>query len=67
VVTTCSPRNFDRVKELGADAAFDYSDKDCAKNIREFTNNSCKYAFDCISEGSSPQVNVLFPPYRPTS
>lgn len=57
VIGTSSPRNFDLVKSYGADAVFDYSDPEtCAKNIREYTNNSLKYAFDCISEHSSPQV-----------
>lgn len=56
VFTTCSPHNFDFVKSLGADAAFDYSDKDCAKKIREATGDSLTHVFDCISEGQSPQI-----------
>ena len=57
VITTCSPRNFDLVKKYGADAAFDYSNADeCAKNIRDYTNNNLRYAFDCISEKGSPEV-----------
>lgn len=57
VVTTCSPKNFDLVKSYGADAAFDYSDaKKCAEQIKEYTNNSLRYVFDCISEKSSPQI-----------
>lgn len=56
VVTTCSQHNFDFVKSLGADEAFDYKDPDCAKKIREYTNDSLTHVFDCISEGSSPKI-----------
>lgn len=56
VITTCSPHNFDLVKSLGADAVFDYSDPDCARKIREHTNDSLRHAFDCISEGASPRI-----------
>ncbi|KAI9727308.1 MAG: hypothetical protein M1828_006927 [Chrysothrix sp. TS-e1954] len=57
VVVTCSPKNFDLVKSYGADAAFDYSDPEkCAKDIKDYTKNNLKYAYDCISEGTSPQI-----------
>lgn len=56
VVTTCSPRNNDLVKSLGADASFDYNDLDCGLQIRKHTSNALMYAFDCISEGSSVQI-----------
>lgn len=56
VVTTCSPRNFPFVKALGAAEAFDYNDPDCAKKIREFTGDKLTRAFDCISEGASPNI-----------
>ncbi|KAK8206787.1 hypothetical protein M8818_004621 [Zalaria obscura] len=56
VYTTCSPRNFEFVKALGADEAFDYKDPECGKKIREATKDSLAHAFDCISEGSSPQI-----------
>ncbi|EPE32021.1 GroES-like protein [Glarea lozoyensis ATCC 20868] len=35
VVTTCSPGNFEYVKSLGADAAFDYNSPTCAKDIND--------------------------------
>ena len=35
VVTTCSPRNFDKVKKLGAAYAFDYNSKTTIKDIIE--------------------------------
>lgn len=56
VVTTCSPRNFPLVKALGASEAFDYNDPECGKKIREYTQDGLTKAFDCISEGASPQI-----------
>lgn len=55
VVTTCSPRNFDLVKSLGADAAFDYDDPEAPKKIREYTEDKLSYAFDCISSDSTAE------------
>lgn len=48
VITTCSPRNFDYVKSLGADAAFDYNSADCAEQIKRAADNKLQYAWDCI-------------------
>lgn len=36
VVTTCSPKNFDYVQELGAAAAFDYHEKDVEDRVVEW-------------------------------
>lgn len=49
VITTCSARNFEYVKALGADAAFDYNDPQCAANIRRFTQNKLALVWDTIS------------------
>lgn len=49
MITTCSPRNFDLVKGLGAIEAFDYKDPDCAKKIREYTHDNLKLCWDTIS------------------
>ncbi|KAK3670644.1 hypothetical protein LTR78_009479 [Recurvomyces mirabilis] len=58
VITTCSPRNFDLVKSLGAEEAFDYNDKDVSKKIRDYTSDSLTKVFDCISEGASPNISA---------
>lgn len=56
VITTCSPRNFDLVKSLGASSAYDYKSPTCGQDIRRDTGNQLFYAFDCISEGPSPSI-----------
>ncbi|KAJ5892108.1 Protein TOXD [Penicillium subrubescens] len=53
VITTCSPRNFDLVRSLGADAVFDYKDPQSPAEIRKQTDNKLKLAFDCISVEAS--------------
>ncbi|EXJ54613.1 hypothetical protein A1O7_09954 [Cladophialophora yegresii CBS 114405] len=55
VLTTCSPRNFDYVKSLGAAEVFDYNDKDAAVKIRKLTDDKLKLAWDTISEKDSAQ------------
>ncbi|GAD97953.1 zinc-binding oxidoreductase ToxD, putative [Paecilomyces variotii No. 5] len=49
VLTTCSARNFDLVKRLGAEAAFDYNDGNAAGAIRKYTNNNLELVLDTIS------------------
>ena len=57
VLTTCSPRNFQLVKALGAHEVFDYHDGEaCAAAIRAATKDNLLYAFDCVSAGSSLQI-----------
>jgi len=58
VIVTASPRNFDYLKSLGADATFDYHSKSCAEDIKKHTNGKLKHVFDCISEGSSTEICV---------
>ncbi|KAJ5718379.1 hypothetical protein N7488_004025 [Penicillium malachiteum] len=49
VLTTCSPHNFDLVKSLGADEAYDYKDPNSAAAIRAATGDKLKLVFDTIS------------------
>lgn len=55
VITSASPKHFDRLKALGADQVYDYNDPEVASNIRNATGNTLKYAIDCISEASTIQ------------
>ena len=56
VITTASKRNFQLLKDLGADEVFDYNDPECSSRIREYTKDKLYYAFDCIAEGSSIEI-----------
>ena len=57
MITTTSPRNFDLVKSLGADAVFDYNEGPAVgKKIREYTDNKLHHVFDCISTDSSVAI-----------
>jgi NADPH:quinone reductase-like Zn-dependent oxidoreductase len=58
VIATASPHNFDYVKSLGAEAAFDYNSPTCSKEIREYTKDKLAHVFDCISEGESTKISV---------
>ncbi|KAF2819228.1 putative alcohol dehydrogenase [Ophiobolus disseminans] len=53
VLTTCSPRNFDLVREYGAHETFDYKTSDCAARIRAHCGNALGLAIDCVSEDST--------------
>ncbi|THV06340.1 dehydrogenase [Dendrothele bispora CBS 962.96] len=56
VITTASPKHFDRLRTLGVDEIFDHRDPEVAQKIHAFTNGKLQYAVDCISEGSTPQL-----------
>ncbi|KAF1828569.1 GroES-like protein [Decorospora gaudefroyi] len=56
VVATCSARNMTLVKSFGADATYDYTDRNCAGDIREHTGNSLRFAIDCISTPETTQL-----------
>ncbi|KAF7879130.1 hypothetical protein EAF04_000329 [Stromatinia cepivora] len=58
VITTSSARNFAYLESLGADKVFDYNSPTCSQDIKEYTNDSIKHAFDCISEGTSTEITV---------
>lgn len=56
VITTASIKHEQFLKELGADAVFDYRDADVVKKIRAYANGSIAYAYDTFSEVSSMQA-----------
>lgn len=56
MITTCSPRNFDYVKSLGADKWFDYNEPNVGAHIREYTQNKLKYAWDTVGEEGSAKI-----------
>lgn len=53
VITTASPHNFEYLKSLGADAVFDYRSPTCGAEIREFTKNKLRHAWDCAGKGEA--------------
>ncbi|KAF7596236.1 hypothetical protein BBP40_002769 [Aspergillus hancockii] len=55
-IATCSKRNFDLVRRFGAEEVFDYSNPDCAEEIRSFTGNTLAYALDCIATADTTQL-----------
>jgi NADPH:quinone reductase-like Zn-dependent oxidoreductase len=48
-VTTCSPRNFDLVRDLGADHVFDYNSPEAVSLIKEVTEHALRYALDTVA------------------
>jgi NADPH:quinone reductase-like Zn-dependent oxidoreductase len=57
VVTTCSPKNFELVKSLGADAVFDYNDADrCVAEIRDVTQGQLQLAWDCVASPEASRI-----------
>lgn len=55
VITTCSPKHFDWMKKHDV-TPFDYSSPTVGADIRKFTDNKLKYAFDCISLPDSTKI-----------
>ncbi|KAF0325747.1 zinc-binding oxidoreductase [Colletotrichum asianum] len=52
VITTCSPRNFDKIKAAGATHVFDYSDERLIESIREAVPD-LEHVFDTIGNATS--------------
>ncbi len=50
VITTCSPHNFELVKNYGADAVFDYHSPTCVADIKAYTKNKLKRVIDPFGE-----------------
>lgn len=58
VITTSSPRNFELLKSVGADAVFDYHSPTVASDIRNVSDNNLQYVLDCISSDSSAKISA---------
>jgi NADPH:quinone reductase-like Zn-dependent oxidoreductase len=52
-VTTCSPRNFDLVRGLGADHVFDYNSPDAVSLIKDITEHALRYALDTVASAET--------------
>ncbi|KAH7038871.1 putative zinc-binding oxidoreductase ToxD [Macrophomina phaseolina] len=56
VLTTCSPRNFELVRALGADRVFDYRASGVGAEIREAAGGKLAHVLDCISSPASAAI-----------
>ncbi|KAI0409037.1 putative zinc-binding oxidoreductase ToxD [Xylaria palmicola] len=63
VITTCSPKHFDLVKDRGADEVFDYRVPDVGQQIYEASNGSIAKVLDTVSTTSTAAIcAAAFPP-----
>ncbi|OJD28899.1 zinc-binding oxidoreductase [Diplodia corticola] len=57
VLTTCSPRNFELVRRLGADHVFDYNAPGVGAAIRKAAGeDGLAHVFDCVSQPASAAI-----------
>ncbi|KAL2825785.1 GroES-like protein [Aspergillus cavernicola] len=59
VIVTASPHNFDYLKSLGAEEVFDYKSPTVGADIRKYTNNTLKLAWDCTGFGGAIVAGAL--------
>ncbi|KAI1172040.1 GroES-like protein [Nemania sp. FL0916] len=55
-IATCSPSNAALALRFGAEKVFDYHSPTCAADIRAYTGNELKYAFDCVTQADTTQL-----------
>ncbi|KAF8266444.1 hypothetical protein EI94DRAFT_1849429 [Lactarius quietus] len=55
VIMTASPKNFDLVKDLGADEVFDYCNEGVIEKIHTTTGNTLDLTVNTVSEGKMPE------------
>ncbi|KAL4924112.1 zinc-binding alcohol dehydrogenase family protein [Aspergillus undulatus] len=53
VIATSSPHNFEYLKSLGAEEVFDYKSPTAGDDIRRYTGNKLKLAWDCTGYGAA--------------
>ncbi|KAF8596207.1 GroES-like protein [Ceratobasidium sp. AG-I] len=58
VVTAVSPKNFELVKSLGANAVVNYKSPDVVEDIQKATGNSLRLALDTVSEAATQAICV---------
>ncbi|KIW64902.1 hypothetical protein PV04_07206 [Phialophora macrospora] len=56
VITTCSLRNFDLVKSVGAEAVFDYNDPEFTAKTNDYTKGNLNYVWDTIALLDSAKI-----------
>lgn len=52
VIATSSPHNFDYLRSLGASEVFDYKSPTAGADIRAYTGDGLKLAWDCTGSGA---------------
>ncbi|EIN07943.1 GroES-like protein [Punctularia strigosozonata HHB-11173 SS5] len=57
VVTTASPKNWDLVKSMGANAVIDYRDPDIVTKIKDITGNSFSLGLDTVGTVEGQQAS----------
>ncbi|CAG8902794.1 unnamed protein product [Penicillium egyptiacum] len=55
-IVTCSKSNVDLVRRFGAEHVFDYSDPECAAEIRRYTGGTLAYTLDCVAIAETTQL-----------
>jgi hypothetical protein len=58
VHTTVSPKNFELVKQRGADFVYDYRDSNVGQQIRSATDDSLTLIFDCVSVETTAAISA---------
>ncbi|KAI0914942.1 putative zinc-binding oxidoreductase ToxD [Ustulina deusta] len=67
VITTCSPKHFDLVKDRGADMVFDYRIPDVGQQIYEASHGSITKVLDTVNTPSTAAIcAAAFPPQSDT-
>lgn len=55
VITAASKKHEAYLKELGAEAVFDYNEDDVVQLIRDYSQGAIRYGYDCVSVNATSQ------------